>query len=248
MILNQFLEAAGTFLPARCRHFGVRLDALFLADVVDNFFKRLRGRAQHDLTEHLDQAAVRVPREAHITELRAHGLDARGGQTQVEDGVHHTGHRHARARTNRHQQRIVRITERLAGLLVQLLHAGDDLIPHAVREPAVFLIGNAGFGRSREAGWDRDADARHFCQVGALATQQVTHLGVTFLEHIHPLMRHLNLSSMVCRDGHYTKIDQTRDRRQRRDRVPNRRRVFAPRLARFADATWKIMPLGFRLH
>src|SRR5690606_15976691 len=70
--LDQRLKPIGSLLPTLSRDARVRLNALFATNLRDDLLERLAGDIQHNLAEHLDQAAVQVPREAHIAELLTH--------------------------------------------------------------------------------------------------------------------------------------------------------------------------------
>ncbi len=56
---------------------------------------------------------------------------------------------------------------------------------------AVFVILGAGFGGDGEALGNGHADVGHLGQVGTLAAQQLTHLGVAFGEQVNVLFAHL---------------------------------------------------------
>ena len=95
-------------------------------------------------------------------------------------------------RAHRHEQRVVGVAERLAGLLLEALERLVDLLLEAVRERAVRLhVGDAGLGRDREAG--RHAlgaeDARHLGDVGALAAEQLAHVARALGEVVDELGR-----------------------------------------------------------
>ena len=82
----------------------------------------------------------------------------------------------------RHQQRVGRVAEALAGLLLDLLAArSSDVVPQPVGK---LLAGRevvvAGLGRDGEAGRHRQAGVGHLGQAGAFAAQQVAHRRVAF--------------------------------------------------------------------
>ena len=64
--------------------------------------------AQHDIAVHLDEAAIAVIGEARIAGALGQALDGLVVEAEIEHGIHHAGHRGARARADRDQQRIVR--------------------------------------------------------------------------------------------------------------------------------------------
>ncbi len=192
--LRQVHETLGATLPALGGHFGVGLGTHARALFLDDLLEFLARNIQHHLAEHLNQAAVQVPGEAHIVELLAHRLDRARRQAHVEDGVHHARHGLARPRTDGDEQRVGVVAELLASLAVQVLHGRQDLFPHPFGELARVHVLDACLGGDGEAGRDGQADPGHLGQVAPLATQQVTHGGVTFFERIDPLMCHSDLS------------------------------------------------------
>ena len=83
--------------------------------------------AEDDVAVHLDEAAVAVPREARVAGLGRQRLDGLVVEAEVEDRVHHAGHRVAGAGADRHQQRVLQVAELLAGLLLERGDAGLHL-------------------------------------------------------------------------------------------------------------------------
>jgi hypothetical protein len=143
------------------------------------------GNAEHGLAEHLDEAPVRVPGEPFVAALRRQSQHARIGQADVENRLHHAGHRELAARTDRQQQRIVRVAE-------VLLHPGLDqpqmlldLGEQPGRDRAGAKVGPAGLGGDREAGRHRQPHPRHFREIGALAAEQILEILVALREVIH---------------------------------------------------------------
>ena len=98
--------------------FALFLDAF--EDVVEIGF----GDLQHDVAEHLEEAAVAVEGEPRVAGSGCERLRRFVIQPQVQDGVHHSGHRKFRAGADTHQQRILPRAELLPGNLFQ---AGDGL-------------------------------------------------------------------------------------------------------------------------
>ena len=132
-----------------------------------------------DVSEHLSQAPVRVGREARVVGSVLEPRDGYVVEAEVENGVKHAWHRDPRAGANRDEEWILRVTEALAG---GLLEAGDRLIKlsaHTLRDlPTGFHVFDAGIGRDRESRRHPFGakDPRHLGQVRALAAQKVSHL------------------------------------------------------------------------
>ena len=72
-------------------------------------------------------AAVAVVGEAGVAGLLGQALDGGVGQAEVEDGVHHAGHRQRGAGADGDQQRVGRVAELLADLGLHLLEGRLDL-------------------------------------------------------------------------------------------------------------------------
>ncbi len=150
-----------------------RVAAIFLGDV-ERFLERPMIEAEHHVGIHLDEAAIAVPREARVARHGGEALDRRIVEAEVEDGIHHPGHRHARAAANADQQRIGGVTELLAGDLLDMMEAQRDLRAQFVGEAfALLVIARAHRGADGESGGHGQADPRHAVEVRALAAEQV---------------------------------------------------------------------------
>ena len=183
-LIGQGLEVVGVQLH-------VLGHALAFLHFVDKLFKVLLANFHHHVREHLDEAAIAVPRPAGIAGLGGDDVDHIFIQTQVQDGIHHAGHGSAGAGAHGHQQGIFHIAELLAGDLLHLADVFHDLaLDFVVDAAAVLIILGAGFGGDGEALGNGQADIGHFGQVRALAAQQLAHVGVAFGEEVHILFRH----------------------------------------------------------
>ncbi len=188
---DQVLELLDNRLPPLGGDFRVALDALFCPDLLDVVFELQTFDVEDDLAEHLHQAAVRVPGKA-VTGFGGQRFDRLVVQAQVEDGVHHTGHRNTRTGANRNQERVTVIAELASHLLAEMFHPLDGLFPHAFGELfARIEIGETGFSRNRVAWWNRQTDTGHFAQVSALTAKKVPHRCIAFFEGIYPLFSHI---------------------------------------------------------
>ena len=166
-----------------------------------------------DIGVHLDEAAVGVVDEARV----AGGLDDpfRGLliQADVQDGLHHAGHRLARARAHGHQEGIRRVSERVAHDLLDVSQAVGHLLVESRRVLALVLKEvRAHLGGDREAGGDGKPQvgmAGHFRKVGSFSAQEVLHLLIavrpTPAEQVHelrcahiPLPLSLRLDCLDC--------------------------------------------------
>ena len=75
-----------------------------LLHIVENLVKGLLLDLKHDVAVHLDEPAIAVPRESIVSGTRRESLDSRLVKTEVENRVHHAGHRELRAGTHRNEQ------------------------------------------------------------------------------------------------------------------------------------------------
>ena len=139
--------------------------------------ERLAVDAHHDPPEHLDEAPVRVPAEALVAGQRDQAVQRLLVEAQVEDRVHHPGHRELGAGADAHEQRVrrrrrspcrSRARPRLTASRTSSQRPSGSFSP--VGEVVV-----AGLGGDREAGRHRQARVGHLGEAGALAAEQVAH-------------------------------------------------------------------------
>ncbi len=123
---------------------------------------------------HLDQPAVGVVGEARVARRRREARNSLVTETDVEDRVHHPGHRDRRARADGDEQRISRVAEPLLGLLLEAPDVFVDLALQAVRQqPPACPIRAARLGRDREAGGNGHAERGHLRQPDSLPAEQL---------------------------------------------------------------------------
>ncbi|OPZ58522.1 MAG: hypothetical protein BWY87_01417 [Deltaproteobacteria bacterium ADurb.Bin510] len=170
--LHQFLEVGGGQV-------GVELDAFLLLHEVELVLEGMRVGAHDDVGVHLDETAVGIIGEALVAARLDQALDGLVVEAQVQNRVHHAGHRDARARTDREEQRVLGIAETFAHDGLDLGQSFLDLVLDILRQGlAALIIDGADFGRDGEARRHRNAQVAHLGQVGALAAQQVLHVGL----------------------------------------------------------------------
>ena len=134
-----------------------------------------------DPAEHGDEAPVGVPPEALVAGQGDEAAKRLLVEPQVEDRVHHAGHRELGARTHGDEERVAGIPEALAGLALDGLDRLQHVVPEAVRQR---LAGGevvvAGLRGDRESRRGRQPGERHLGEAGALPAEQVLHLAVAF--------------------------------------------------------------------
>ena len=97
-----------------------------LLELAEHLFERLLAEIEHDVAVHLDEAAVGVVGEAGVLRPRDQSAHRRVVQTQVQDRLHHPGHRNRRPRAHRDEQRVGGIAESHLGRLLELLQVAVD--------------------------------------------------------------------------------------------------------------------------
>ena len=201
-LLHRRLVAHDHLFPVVGRQVGVEIEAFALLVVVQDMLELVMAEAEDDVRIHLDEAAIAVIGEAVSGEARKAFGDG-FVEAEVQHGVHHARHRGARARAHGDEQRVGRIAEALAGLALEAFEGGVHFGFEAGRVSASGLvIGDADGGGDGEARRHRQAELRHFGEVGALAAQQVLHRGIAVRgaasEGIDPGL----LCALACRFSH----------------------------------------------
>ena len=180
-VLHQLLQVVG-------RQVSVVLDAALLLLLLDDDLERVVVlfrfglHAQHHVAVHLYETAVRVPCEAGVARALGDSLHGLIVHTQIEDRVHHAGHRGACARTDRNQQRHLLVAELHAGQFLDILHRPLDFGTEHLgdRLLAVGIIFRTYFGGDGESRRNGNADEVHLRKVGTFAAEQFTHFAVAF--------------------------------------------------------------------
>ncbi len=123
------LEAARQLPKCVGVEVGVQCDPALGLDARDLVFEARAGHAVNDVAEHLHEAAIAVPGKALVLRARGQALDGLVVETEVEHGLHHPGHRHARARAHGDQQGALPVAEPALRHVLELLEMLEDLVP-----------------------------------------------------------------------------------------------------------------------
>ena len=115
LVVHDLLVARDHLAQRRLVEVGVERRAAFVLHRLELVLERRLGNLEHDAAEHLDEPAVAVEGEPAVPGARLEAFDRRVVQAEIEDRVHHPGHREFRARPHRDEQRVVRRAERRAG-------------------------------------------------------------------------------------------------------------------------------------
>lgn len=114
--------------------------------------------------------------------------DGRVGEADVENRVHHAGHRELRAGADGYQQRVVGLAELLAHLLLEGVEVRTDLVAQRPRLLAAVEVDLARLGGDGEARRDGQPEVGHLGEVGALPAEQVLQILVALGEVINELL------------------------------------------------------------
>ena len=158
-------------------------------DERDLLLEALARDAADDVAEHLHEAPVGVPGEALVAGPQREAAHRAGVEPDVEDGVHHAGHRVACAAADGHQQRVVGGAQSPARASLEARERVVDGGFHALRgRAAVAQVGDACLSRDREARRHqlRFEQARHLGDVRALAAEQGAQLARALVEVVDP--------------------------------------------------------------
>ena len=200
---NAFLVALDDLLPVISAQVRVLLMAVLVLEVFQNVFKVVMLQPHDHIGIHLDKTPVAVIGKALIARAGRQSLDRLVVKPEIQDRVHHAGHRDPRPRAHRNQKRLLRIAKDRSGLVTDIGDRICDLRGQSVRIFAViFIKRRAHFGGDGKTGRHRDAKIAHLGQIGALAAEQVFHfrraLGRAVTKAIDPFVafsRHHNSSA-----------------------------------------------------
>ncbi len=109
------LELLGQLAEVVGREIGVLLDASGVLGSLEGLVETLGLHVHDDAPEHLDEPAVRVPAEPLVAGEGDEAVEGLLVEPQVEDRVHHPGHRELGAGADGHEERVRRVAEALAG-------------------------------------------------------------------------------------------------------------------------------------
>ena len=167
---------AHQLLPGLRRHLCIVLNLQAFLHGTKFGFELILCQPDDDGRIHLHEATISVIGKAFVPCRSRQAGDRAAIQAQVENRLHHPGHRPSRARAHADQQRIFCVSELFARHSLEALQICGDLPRQFPRMLAIMLeVIVAGYGRDGKPGRDRQADARHLCETGALAPQQVLH-------------------------------------------------------------------------
>lgn len=172
--LNELLQVLG-------RKLGVDANAGDQAGLGQGILEQVGIDTHDDVGEHLDKATIAVPGKARVLRLGDKALNGVVVEAQVEDRVHHAGHRERSARAHRHEQRVTGVAELLAAAGLEVGLGGNDLVERAFGpDVAGTRVLDAGLAGNGKATGNRQADTAHLGKISAFAAKHEVHGLVAF--------------------------------------------------------------------
>ena len=167
----------------------------------DGLLESLVRYAHHHIGVHMYEPPVAVVHETGVVRLPDEPCGCYVVQTQVENGVHHAGHRYPSARPHRQQKRVTGISEHCAHVLLQSRKVRVDLLGKTLG-PLVTagVVGCAYLGSDSETGRYRNPQIHHFSQPGAFAAQKVLHVARSFSPSAAEII-HVFRYVLLCHDN-----------------------------------------------
>ena len=178
-LLNQALECRNEGLEVLGRKLGVVLDLSCSLFLLNNPLKGvslslgLRLEAEHDISVHLNKAAVAVIGKTRVTGLLNEPLDGLIVEAEVQHRIHHAGHGNPGARADRQEQGIGRVSKTTTHNFFDPPQTRPDLLREFRRiGMAIGIVIVADFGRDRHTRRNGQTKFGHFRQICALPTEK----------------------------------------------------------------------------
>ena len=111
LLLHDLLVARDHFAQRRLVEVGIGFRAARFLHRVELVLEDVLRNLQHDVAEHLDEAAIAVGGEPAVAGLLLQRFDGLVVEAEIQNRVHHAGHRKFRARADRHEQRLLRVAQ-----------------------------------------------------------------------------------------------------------------------------------------
>ena len=177
LFLHQLLVLGDDLLERVGLELVVELHLLGGLHAVEDVLELLLGNVENHVAEHLDEAAIGVVSKAGIIAALGQSFHGLIVEAQVQNRVHHAGHRELCAGADRNQQRIFAHAQLLPLQLLELGERREHLFVDLGADLAAHVFA-AGLGLDGESGRNRQAGVGHLGQASALAAQHVLHLAV----------------------------------------------------------------------
>ena len=139
------------------------------------YFAALRSHAHYHIAIGLDEAAIRVPSKTRVVASGDETFCDFIVEAEVEYGFHHAGHGDARTRAHGEKQWVCRIAEFAAHHSFEFGYVVHDLFSSASGYCCRGRNNTCKLGGDGKSSGHGNAKARHFSEIRAFATEQVTH-------------------------------------------------------------------------
>ena len=170
--LKDFFKFLGNRFPVFKGQVRVTFYSSFQTGLGDDLLKKLIRDPHYHAPKHLHQTAVGIISEAPVTGQICHPLDHFIIHTDVENSVHHTGHRKFSAGPTGDQQGVRWVAELFADFIFYNFDRFQFLLPHPFRELFARSQVSVTCLRGHRKSWrDRQTDSSHFSQIGTFTTQ-----------------------------------------------------------------------------
>ena len=144
------------------RNFGIRLEPETLFHGLQMLVEHLALEVEHHVAEHRDESAIAIPCESFVAGPCGKALYGRVVEPEIEDRLHHPGHRDARTRAHRHEEGALGIAEGKPRRRLQLGEVRENFLPEAIGQtPIAPVVLGPRFGRDRETRRHGDPEVRH---------------------------------------------------------------------------------------
>ena len=199
LFLDDALEGFDEALEVLGVQLGVALHAARGLEVVEGVGEEVAVDVEDGLAEHLDEAAVGVPRKALVTANGGEAEDRLIVEADVQDGFHHAGHGELGAAAHGDEERVVRVAQVATHLVFDAAQGGGDLGGKRLGNRRLLEVCAARLGSDREAGGNGQTELRHLGEVGSLSSEEVLHGLVALGEVVYVLdHRGSQLPCMRC--------------------------------------------------
>ncbi len=153
---------------------GVVRRAFFVFRRFQNVFEVVFVDFHDDIGEHLDEATIRVVSKTRIVGQFREAFDGDVIQAEVQNRVHHSGHRNACAGANGNEERICVVAKGFADDFFSFMKRAEDLILDFLTDLfPVLIVLRASFGGDGESRRNRHSDCSHVAKVCAFTAKQV---------------------------------------------------------------------------
>ena len=124
-------------------------------------------------------------------------------EAEVEDGIHHAGHRSTCTASYADEQRVLGVAEFTVHQAFDVFHSGHHLVMEQLHDLLLtyLIIFITGVCSDRKSRWYRNSQKIHLSKVGSFASQPLTHLcisfGFTIAEKVNSFFTHSRLEIIL---------------------------------------------------